>query len=103
MGRDGTYQQRGASLPHGTDFCLGHRRFDYMTRPPSDASFGTPSLLHDRLGEGGYEVARCRLKRDGCRSEPAGLVQSRPRRRPPRENLLPDIGIGWDRFASEGN
>ncbi len=47
------YRQRGASLPHGTDFCLGHRPFDYMTRPPSDASFGTLSLLHDGLGEDG--------------------------------------------------
>ena len=97
------YRPRAASLPHGPDYCLGHRSADSITRPPSDAIFGTLSLLHDRLGEDGDEVARCRLKRDGCRSEPAGLVQSRSRRRPPRENPLPDIGIGGDRFASEGN
>jgi hypothetical protein len=68
MRREGGYLQTAASLPHGTDFCLGHSPFDSMTCPPSYANFGALSLLHDRLGEDGEEVARCRLKRDGCRS-----------------------------------
>jgi hypothetical protein len=62
------YRQRAASLPHRTDFCLGHRPLDSMNCPLSNASSGARNLLHERLREGGDEVARCRLKRDGCRS-----------------------------------